>query len=61
MSYPFPAPREVNRYLYDDWEPSTNTKMKMFPPPLEVDREIYIHILQDNVLGMYISFRPLSR
>ena len=38
----FPAPREVDRYLYSMPYIDTMAGEKEFPSPLEVDRELYI-------------------
>ncbi len=55
----FPAPLEVDRYLYGwCWEEPDGSYP--FPAPLEVDRELYFHCLKTFISGIQ-SFRPLSR
>ena len=40
QDFKFPAPREVDRYLYV-WESDKGIDLYVFPSPPEVDRELY--------------------
>ena len=47
----FPAPREVERYLYLDEPEKVKIPQFVFPAPLEVDREIYVRDGQEIQIG----------
>ena len=60
LNLKFPAPREVDRYLY------TGSKKRFFidlefPAPLEVDRYLYLFEELLEMTDRELSFRPLSR
>lgn len=54
----FPAPLEVDRYLYYLYA-GTEVKPNKFPSPLEVDR--FLYEIKDMYKYMDAGFRPLSR
>ena len=54
----FPAPLEVDRFLYK-YAPWSDEIVFLFPSPREVDRFLYeIWHLQ---IHMFLGFRPLAR
>ena len=56
----FPAPREVDRFLYT---PSFAKRVipTEFPAPLEVDRYLYANVLLTIKNQAKTSFQPLAR
>ena len=58
----FPAPREVDRYLYgDERRPDQISCAEQFPAPLEVDRYLYLLHLSLLLIIIRLGFRPPSR
>ena len=59
--YEFPAPREVDRFLYRVVHVGTNVaKKNMFPAPLEVDRFLYIALAFSCILNAFEFPAPLE-
>ena len=57
--FEFPAPREVDRELYN-MKIFKNEDVYKFPAPREVDRELYV--IPMFIIGALTScFRPLAR
>ena len=56
----FPAPREVDRYLYRAMTSQEYLEILKFPASLEVDRELYT-LLRTTHRNHQNRFRPLAR
>ena len=52
----FPAPREVERYLYLDEPEKVKIPQFVFPPPREVDRYLYSNFATRKTIKQWHKF-----